>query len=320
MQPAPIPADDDYRLKVVRQLNIDSVPEERFDRVTRLAKRMFDVEIALLTIVDRDTQWFKSNVGLAVNQTGRGESFCGHAILGDEPFIIHDASIDERFRDNPLVTGDPNIRFYAGVPIKIEGGVKVGTLCVIDSKPRLFTDQQVHDLIDLAKLAESELVANLNSTLDELTQISNRRGYRVLADKVIQKCRFSTEPYTLALFDLNNFKAINDTVGHSVGDEALRQFAKLLRSSFRDSDVIARVGGDEFVVLMSGTTGNDSKFPMTRFNDKVASFNRNHQAVYALNYCVGVVCCTPLDNVDHDELLDLADKALYLNKATQGQG
>lgn len=317
MQPAPIPADDDYRLKVVRQLNIDSVPEERFDRVTRLAKRMFDVEIALLSIVERDKQWFKSNVGLETNQTGRGESFCGHAILGDEPFIIHDASIDERFRDNPLVTGEPNIRFYAGVPIKIEGGVKVGTLCVIDSKPRLFTDQQVHDLIDLAKLAESELEANLNSTLDELTEISNRRGYRVLADKVIQKCRFATEPYTVALFDLDNFKAINDTFGHSVGDEALRQFAKLLKSSFRDSDVIARVGGDEFVVLMSGTTGTDSKFPMARFNDKIAAFNRTQNAVYSLDYCVGVVCCTPLDDVDHDELLELADKALYLNKSAK---
>lgn len=317
MQPAPIPADDDYRLKVVRQLNIDTVPEERFDRVTRLAKRMFDVDIALLSIVEKDRQWFKSNVGLKASQTGRGESFCGHAILGDEPFIIHDAAIDERFRDNPLVTGEPNIRFYAGVPLKIDGGVKIGTLCVIDSQPRLFTDQQVHDLIDLAKLAESELVANLNATLDELTQISNRRGYRVLADKVIQKCRFATEPCTLALFDLNNFKAINDTFGHPVGDEALRQFSKLLKSSFRDSDVIARVGGDEFVVLLSGATGNDAKFPISRFRDKVASFNQSQRAVYALDYCVGVVCCSPLDDVDQDELLKLADKALYMSKSAK---
>ncbi|GAL16968.1 diguanylate cyclase [Vibrio maritimus] len=316
MQPAPIPFDDDYRLKVVKQLNILEKPEERFDRVTRLAKRMFDVDIALLSIVEQDKQWFKSNVGLNAQETGRGESFCGHAILGDEPFIIPDASVDVRFSDNPLVTGAPNIRFYAGVPLKIDDGVKIGTLCIIDSQPRHFSDQQVNDLIDLAKLAESELVANLNSTIDELTQISNRRGYNLLADKVIQKCRFATEPYTLALFDLEHFKQINDRFGHSVGDEALRQFAKLLKSNFRDSDVIARVGGDEFVVLMSGTTGNDSKFPITRFKERVEAFNEMNSAVYELGYYVGVVCCSPLDKVDHEELIELADKAMYMNKGS----
>lgn len=316
MQPAPIPFDDDYRLKVVKQLNILEKPEERFDRVTRLAKRMFDVDIALLSIVEQDKQWFKSNVGLNARETGRGESFCGHAILGDEPFIIPDASIDVRFSDNPLVTGEPNIRFYAGVPLKIDNGVKIGTLCIIDNKPRHLSDQQVQDLIDLAKLAESELVANLNSTIDELTQISNRRGYNALADKVIQKCRFAAEPCTIALFDLDSFKRINDTFGHSVGDDALRQFAKLLKSNFRDSDVIARVGGDEFVVVMSGTTGNDSKFPITRFKERVDTFNEKQSAVYSLGYCVGVVCCTPLDTVDHEELIELASKAMYLNKST----
>lgn len=316
MQPAPIPFDDDYRLKVVKQLNILDKPEERFDRVTRLAKRMFDVDIALLSIVEQDKQWFKSNVGLNAQETGRGESFCGHAILGDEPFIIPDASVDVRFSDNPLVTGEPNIRFYAGVPLKIDDGVKIGTLCIIDSQPRHFSDQQVNDLIDLAKLAESELVANLNSTIDELTQISNRRGYNLLADKVIQKCRFATEPYTLALFDLEHFKQINDRFGHSVGDEALRQFAKLLKSNFRDSDVIARVGGDEFVVLMSGTTGNDSKFPITRFKERVEAFNETSSAVYELGYYVGVVCCSPLDKVNHEELIELADKAMYMNKGS----
>lgn len=314
MQPAPIPADDDYRLKMVRQLNINDVPEERFDRVTRLAKRMFNVDIALLSIVEKDTQWFKSKVGIEAQETGRGESFCGHAIMGDEPFIIHDASLDERFRDNPLVMGEPHIRFYAGVPLKIDDDVKIGTLCVIDKQPRLLSDQQVQDLIDLAKLAEAELVAELNSTLDELTEISNRRGYRILAEKVIHKCRYSTEPYTIALFDLNDFKAINDKYGHAVGDEALREFAKLLKSSFRDSDVIARVGGDEFVVLMSGLTSNDSRFPMTRFQETVSKFNRQRQAIYDLEYCVGVVCCSPLDNVDHEELVELADKALYMDK------
>ncbi|MFA0087751.1 sensor domain-containing diguanylate cyclase [Vibrio sp. 10N.261.51.F12] len=315
MQPAPIPANDDYRVKVLRKLKILDTPnEERFDRVTRLAKRMFNVDIALVSLVDEDRQWFKSCVGLEANETGRDISFCGHAILGDEPFIIPDAMADERFCDNPLVDGEPNIRFYAGVPLKLPEGIKIGTLCIIGREPRHFSDQDVHDLIDLAKLAENELVANLNSTIDELTQISNRRGFNALADKAISKCRFSMEPYCLAYFDLNDFKRINDSLGHSVGDDALISFARLLIDNFRDSDVIARIGGDEFVVLMSGTTGIDARYPMTRFDEEIAKFNASQSRVYELGYCVGIVSCSPLEDLTHKDLLERADKAMYKYK------
>ncbi|MCL9773854.1 sensor domain-containing diguanylate cyclase [Vibrio methylphosphonaticus] len=315
MQTPPIPANEEYRVHLLRQLKILDTPrEERFDRVTRLAKRMFNVDIALVSLIDEHRQWFKSGFGIDATETHRDISFCGHAILGDEPFIVPDALADRRFWDNPLVQGDPQIRFYAGVPLKLDGGEKIGTLCIIDRQPRHFTDQEVHDLIDLAKLAEGELVANLNSTIDELTQISNRRGFNELAEKVISKCRFSMEPYSLAYFDLNDFKKINDTLGHSIGDDALTSFSRLLIDNFRDSDVIARIGGDEFVVLMSGTTGGDARYPMTRFDEEVVKFNNASPRVYQLGYSVGVVSCSPLEDINHNQLLDRADKAMYQYK------
>ncbi|OIN24256.1 sensor domain-containing diguanylate cyclase [Vibrio barjaei] len=314
MQPAPIPINDDYRLSVLQTLKLLATPEERFDRVTRLAKRMFSVDISMVSIVERDRQWFKSCVGLDATETARDISFCGHAILGDEPFIISDALSDERFSDNPLVISKPNIRFYAGVPIKLADNVKVGTLCIIDSKPRHFSDQEVQDLIDLAKLAEDELIASLDSTIDELTQISNRRGFNILADKVINRCRFAMEPYTMASFDLNHFKLINDTYGHGQGDAALVIFARLLVENFRDSDVIARIGGDEFVVLMSGTTGLDAKFPLTRFKDQITMFNNSSDSEFELSYSVGVVCFSPLEKLSHSDLLAKADLAMYASK------
>ena len=118
MQTPVIPKDEEERLRALRLLNIlDTSDEERFDRLTRLAKRMFGVPIALVSLVDENRQWFKSCIGLEVRETPRDISFCGHSILGDDIFIVNDASSDVRFSDNPLVTDDPNIRFYAGCPL-----------------------------------------------------------------------------------------------------------------------------------------------------------------------------------------------------------
>jgi len=120
MQAAPFPSSESSRIATLRLLNIlDTEPEERFDRLTRLAKRLFSVPIATVTLVDSNRQWFKSSVGLAVCETSRDISFCGHAILGDDILLVPDARDDKRFFDNPLVLGDPNIRFYAGCPLKV---------------------------------------------------------------------------------------------------------------------------------------------------------------------------------------------------------
>ena len=152
---APIkPANEAVRIQALHGLNVlDSAPEERFDRLTRLAKRLFNVPIALVTLVDKDRQWFKSCVGLDVNETPRDVSFCGHAILQDELLLVPDAKQDKRFHDNPLVTGEPNIRFYAGYPLTVPNGNKMGTLCLIDTKPRELDDEERGLLRDLAGMA-----------------------------------------------------------------------------------------------------------------------------------------------------------------------
>jgi GAF domain-containing protein len=133
-------------------LNIlDTQPEERFDRLTRMAKRLFSVPIATVTLVDTHRQWFKSSQGLSASETSRDISLCGHTILSDEILLVPDAELDERFFDNPLVVGDPNIRFYAGCPLKV-GAENLGTLCVIDDKPRVFGQEELRLLRDLAEI------------------------------------------------------------------------------------------------------------------------------------------------------------------------
>ena len=157
LQP-PLPADEQARLDSLRALQIlDTAPEERFDRITRLATLAFDVPIALVSLVDHDRQWFKSCQGLDVRQTGRDISFCGHAILADEPLIIEDALTDDRFADNPLVTGGPKIRFYAGTPLGDDAGHKLGTLCLIDRVPRVLDARGRALLRELGAMVETEL-------------------------------------------------------------------------------------------------------------------------------------------------------------------
>jgi signal transduction histidine kinase len=159
MRPPALPIDESERLAALQALHLlDTPAEERFDRVTRLAARLFDVPIALVTLVDADRQWFKSCVGLDVSETGRDVSFCGHAILDDAVFLVADALSDERFTDNPLVTGAPHIRFYAGIPLQSRAGYRIGTLCLIDHRPRTLAPDQIDLLQELASLVEQELV------------------------------------------------------------------------------------------------------------------------------------------------------------------
>lgn len=155
MQSAPLPADEETRLQALRALMVlDTPPEERFDRVVRFAAEQLDMPMALVTLVDGDRQWFKSRIGLHVAQTSRDVAFCAHAILQAQTFVVEDAQRDERFADNPLVTGEPHIRFYAGAPLSAPSGERIGTLCVLDRKPRSL------DALELAVLEALRTLVN----------------------------------------------------------------------------------------------------------------------------------------------------------------
>lgn len=154
---APIPSNEEERLQALEGLNVlDSRPEESFDRITRLAAQILETPIALVSLVDKERQWFKSSVGLGVSETPREFAFCAHAILDTEVMVVNDARHDERFADNPLVTGRPDIRFYAGAPLMLTDDIRLGTLCAIDDEPREITDAQAAALQDLAAIVVDE--------------------------------------------------------------------------------------------------------------------------------------------------------------------
>lgn len=171
--PYPVPANEAERLRTLRAYKIlDTKPEERFDELTQLAALICGTPISLISLLDSDRQWFKSRFGLDRQETPRAQAFCTHAIMQPELFVIPDASKDELFANNPLVTGDLHIRFYAGEPLAARDGHLLGTICVMDREPHTLTDSQMEALKIVGRLviANIELRSDLQDLKDALAR------------------------------------------------------------------------------------------------------------------------------------------------------
>lgn len=315
MRPPSLPKDERARLRELRTLDIlDTASEERFDRLTRIASRLFDVPIALVSLVDEQRQWFKSSVGLDATETSREISFCGHAILEDRVMVVENTDDDERFSDNPLTQGAPHIRFYAGCPLRSLDGYNLGTLCLIDSIPRSFTDTEITLLKDLAALAEREIELTQLANEDELTNISNRRGFKIQANECLRHCTRRKLPVCVIYIDVNEFKQINDKFGHAEGDRTLSIIADCMRALCRDSDVVARVGGDEFVAMVADTTREGGERVLLRFRALLEDMCREQALPYDIGLSFGVVEFDPERHSNLAELMEEGDQLMYKQK------
>jgi len=419
MTPASLPHDESHRLAAIRALNIlDSRREAEFDALVRVAAALFEMPIALISLVDEDRQWFKANIGLpSVTQTPRDVAFCAHAILGDELFEVQDATQDVRFADNPLVVDHPHVRFYAGAPLRLGDGHRVGTLCVIDRVPRQLTMTQRHALTDLAEAASqalegrsaihrmeglseqlvekheqlratlhsigdavitcdaagrvswlnpvaealtgwttveargrelvqvcrlvvasrspptddgaelrdrhptgdrasvqallvgrdgSEIVVETSTsaifseegmqqgevivfrdlserrrqseetlhraTHDPLTGLYNRSEFEKRLECLRQSTLVGRTAHSLLYIDLDRFKLINDACGHAAGDRLMQNVAAMLKDSVHARDVVARMGGDHFAILLDSCSIDDARRIAQGICDRMAAF------------------------------------------------
>ncbi len=448
MNDYPRPVNDEARIALLDALDLVGTPPEReFDRIVQMASRIFDMPMVLVSLVHRDVQFFKARVGLDVCQTSRELSFCTHAIMGQGLFIVPDATADARFKDNALVTGEPHIRFYAGAPLLTSEGLALGSLCLIDHKPRpVFSERDQQVLRDLAALVseyidlrrferESEssrsrfrhiaatspdgiicanghnqitswnsaaetlfgykaeeavgqsleliiphamrpghaagmarVVAgatprligssiNLNALRrdgsqfpielslsqwheggercfgaiirditvraevekqlkhaaehDHLTGLANR----LQLSRRVQQVLAEDTPATLLLIDLDGFKDVNDTLGHSAGDFVLQMVAARLRQAVPASCMVSRLGGDEFVVFVTGTTD----VPQARElgGALIAAIEEqieyDEQPIF-IGASVGIAVSSGVGK-NGEQLLNNADLALYQAKA-----
>jgi diguanylate cyclase (GGDEF)-like protein len=316
MVAAPKPPDEPRRLAALHALKIlDTDPEERFDRITRLAQRLFGAQIATVTLVDEDRQWFKSAVGTESKGDPRDHSFCAHAILDrSETMIVPDARDDPRFVDNPLVLGAPNIRFYAGQPVVAPGGEAIGTLCVIDDKPRPAADFDSEALAELAGMVEAEIASLSLAIGDELTGLSNRRGFEMLGERLLAAARRLGLPVSAIYADLDNMKPVNDTYGHEAGDRALIATAGVLAGSLRGSDLIARLGGDEFCAILIGAGSEAAPSLIARVQETVAELNAVSVEAFELSLSLGLAESPAGAEVKLWDLVARADGEMFAAK------
>lgn len=318
MPPAAIPRDEAQRIAELRALEIlDTPAEDRFDVFTRLAARAANAPIAVLSLLDADRQWFKSRLGIEASETPRTVSFCAHAILTpDRPLVVEDATRDPRFADNPLVTGAPGIRFYAGVPVRGPGGHALGALCVIDTVPRQAAPALVATLADLARGVTEALT--LHDSVRRLSRIAATDPLTGLADAASFERRHldlaaggTIEPHALILLDIDRFQQINHLFGHAGGNAVLVEAAERLRAEAGPADLVARLGGDCFAVLLRDPAGAE---------DAAERLHRAFARPFAIagqqvRLCVslGLARC-PADAPDPARTAELADLALACAK------
>lgn len=292
---------------------LDTASEASFDRITRLAQKALQVPIVLVSLVDEDRQWFKSRQGLDAPETPRDISFCTHAIQKNDPYIVEDARTNKLFSNNPLVTGDPHIRSYAGFPLNTPDGYNIGTLCAIDREPRSFNDSQIETMKDLASLIIDELELRSIAMRDSLTGALTRRQFEVDILKEMARSMRRRDAMSLLALDIDHFKQVNDTYGHGGGDAVLKRFVSVCNAQIRQGDILGRMGGEEFMIAL----------PSSGVDNAMVLAERIRRAVEAaITSCQGrdiqVTVSIGLDEIipgdDLQAVMDRADQALYAAK------
>lgn len=307
-----LPANETERLKSLYMMDLlDRKDDERLSRLTRVAKATFNVPIALISLLDRDRQWLISPINENLRQTSRNVSFCAHAILLQGILIVKDAHKDERFANNPYVTGAPFVRFYAGCPVHLPDGSIAGTICIIDTRPRDFSADEINLLLDLGAVVEDEFLIISQAMTDKLTALPNRRGFYRLADKRFKEMTRAQTPFSLLYFVVENLQSINDIWGHAEGDNVLRGFARSLGSCAHKEDICGRVDGSAFAVLVQHKNDHDADAFLFKLQTKIDEFNLNAEHKYHINYAYGLLENNAEKYSDIIEMLEDSDTVMY---------
>lgn len=330
---ADIPANNEARVQAVESTGLLDTPiEERFEKIVRMACRTLHVPIASFVLVDHNRQWLKATT-LESYELPLNTAFCTHTVAGEDLLNIPNAREDKRFFDNPLVTGNPHIAFYAGYPVRDAAGFKVGTFCIVDTKPRDLDADEKESLRDMASMIETELRAsqlqktqgklihdldnaNRRAMVDPLTRLWNRAGLSELVKREWAAAKRNHKEFVVVMGDIDHFKKINDTYGHPGGDAVLRTISRTLLSTLRTEDIIGRVGGEEFLMILTDCHKVSAMDTVERLRQAVerTAVTMDGKLVKA-TMSFGVASLVPGKDDVPAALISAADKALYRAKA-----
>ncbi len=309
--------DDDARVAALHRLDVlDTAVEEPFEKIVSLIRTVLGVPMATVTLVDRDRQWFKARLGLDQQETPRAVSFCTHTIQQREPLVVIDARSDPRFATSPLVLGPPCIRSYAGIPLRTPEGYNIGSLCAMDTRPREFSASDIAILQNFANIVCDELELRLIAQVDHLTGALTRRGFVEQAEREMARARRYGRPSSIVMLDLDHFKSINDTHGHAGGDQVLMRITEIAKVALRPSDVLGRLGGEEFAILLPETHGDEALVVAERLRESIA----RHPIHVSSGTTIGVTASFGIAALTGDHAgvpawLESADTMLYAAKS-----
>jgi diguanylate cyclase (GGDEF)-like protein len=306
-----LPHEDTRRLHALHSLKIlDANGDARFERATRMAKRLFR---AALTVVDVAG---KRPVGPLRQLLDAFEAARPRHVhtptAGADIFLVEDARLDPRFAHEVITLEALKIRSYAGCAVYGPDGGRLGTFCILDSRPRKFSTEDLELLAELGEMVQEEFVALSLATSDVLTKLANRRGLEQIASHILPMAKRLKLPLALVQIDLDGFKEVNDSYGHDAGDRLLTAFARQLLKNFRESDVVARSGGDEFCVLMSGAAEANVRQSLSRLEASLARADGGR-----IRFSAGIAM---FDAARHMTLADLVREAdVQMYEAKRGK-
>lgn len=302
---------DEYgRQQALDRLQVGGTAKERpFERIVDLVKTTLNVPICAVSLIDNDRQWFRASRGLSVEETPRDIAFCDHAIRADEPFVIEDAACDQRFANNPLVLGEPFIRSYLGIPLRMPDGYMAGSLCVIDQQPRAFSSGEIEILKSFASLVTGEMELRTIASIDGLTSVLSRMAWTSKVNGEISRAERYAAPLSIVMLDLDHFKQINDNFGHGMGDLVLKRTAAEFGKVLRQHDIAGRLGGEEFAICLINASAEEGLEIAERIRQRISHLQFPEDDRLRCSASSGVATLMPGETLA--QLLKRADQALY---------
>lgn len=321
MEKPKIPADDEHRVAALHSMRLLDTPvEERFERITRLAKTFYNVPMAAISLIDSDRQWYKSEFGLPVRETGRDISFCGHTIAKGELLVVEDTLRDPRFVGNPLVTGPPSVRFYAGVPLLGRDKARVATLCVLDHQPRQEASLNRQVLHDLAALAEREFLIQspLNSQsadpvraadgillLEEVTGLWNWNGITRLLEESSHRVRMIGGQQSLVWLHVDY--ALPANAGAEAINRSQKELALQILTFLDYQDTVGAITGGQFLLILNDGNRESLITRLAMMADKLRRFFGNSvAALHQMRFSARIEIPSELGIADLTEQLEQA--------------
>lgn len=301
--------DEAGRLAALQRYEVlDRASEKEFEQIVTLVRTLFKVPYVAINLIDTDRQFMQTAAGMQPMNCPRGDTFCDQTIRGRRALAVEDATQDPRFASNPYVYSEAHIRSYLGVPLTSPDGYNIGALCVFDTEPRSFSAGDIDVLSNFSKIVMSQFELRLIARQDSLTGALTRRAFFERLDRALAE----DEESSLLMLDLDHFKKVNDTHGHSAGDLVLRRVSECLMANLRNLDSVGRLGGEEFGVLLSGVPEAEALRIADGLRGAISDLEFPEMGGFRQTVSIGVA--SRRGETSQSKWLARADEALYTAK------